>query len=352
MNAAIRLLLTMAALAPFVRVASAQSVNISGSVDSGYRRIGGADTMGPSNSTRDIVLFTGNEDLGSGNSIFFYVQFRFNLGTGQMNGANAVDATTTRGAKQTLTPNVDIAQQPFRQDWIGWRNNRIGDVRFGRMQLPMQELNGNYDAFDTSTVASVHTGGVEASMRTNSAIYFRSAFFYGFRLHLAYAMRDGDGTQGFIQTPSTIGQPMTLANSVAPEGAGLEYNHGGVSLSLTYDRNGANLKSTGAYGSYDFGVFKVFTQLEQAQLDYNGTMDRRWSVSMAIPVGSLSKVKIGYLQTNNSALPGISTKFGIGLDYGVSKRTTLYTDFAKMGGRENTEANNLPRFDIGLWHRF
>ncbi|WP_250518388.1 porin [Caballeronia sp. ATUFL_M1_KS5A] len=352
MNAAIKRGLAMAALSQFVAGASAQTVNISGSVDEGYRRIGGADTMAPSNSTRDIVLFTGNEDLGGGNSIFFYIQNRFTLANGQMNGANAVDPVTSKSGKQTLNPNVDLTQQPYRQDWIGWRNNLIGDVRLGRMQFPLQELNGNYDAFDTSTVASVHTGGVEASMRTNGTIYFRSAFFYGFRLHVAYATRDNGGTQGFIQTPTTVGQPMALSNSVAPEGAGLEYNHGAVSLSLAYDRNGANLKSTGAYGSYNFGWFKAFTQLEQAQMDYNGTMDRRWSVSVAIPFGVGNKVKVGYLQSNNTALPGISKKFGIGVDYSLSKLTTVYTDFAKMGGKENTQANNLPRFDIGLWHRF
>ena len=74
-----------------------------------------------------------------------------------------------------------------------------------------------------------------------------------------------------------------------------------------------------------------------------------------MPFGA-AMFKIGYTDWSDEDV----SKFGIGLDYSLSKRTTLYTNVGKLDGdgRAGTAAGTLnddnrkTRFDVGILHRF
>jgi len=352
-------MIALAVLAGFAGVASAQSsVTLSGSIDAGLRRQDNVTSMTGAGSSRNNLTFAGTEDLGGGNSAFFALNHRFNVQNGTQNGQNSVVGTTPTPAPApatvVTTQTVDAASQFYRQLWVGLKNNSVGDLRLGRMLFPVQELNGNYDVFGTDTVGSTHTGGLKANLRTNSAGYLRSASFGGLQIHAALGRKDGGGTQGGVQTSSpTAGQALILSNTVAPAGAAAVFATGPVSVALAWDRSGADLKTTALYGSYDLGVAKLFAQYEKTDVNLVGGDDKRFSVSAGIPVGALSKVKVGYLRIDDSTKVGKQSKLGAGFDFGLSKRTTVYTDMAKLSGEEGlTTVNKKTRFDIGINHKF
>jgi predicted porin len=336
-------LIALAVLAGFAGVASAQStVTLSGSIDAGLVRANGVTTLGGAGSSRNNLTFSGTEDLGGGNSAFFAMNHRFAVQNGTQNGQNSVVGATTTGTTQTQ----DVAAQFYRQLWVGLKNNAAGDLRLGRMLFPVQELNGGYDVFGTDTVASTHTGGLKANLRTNSSGYLRSASFGGFQVHAALGRKDGGGTQGGVQTAGV------LSNTVAPAGVAGLFATGPASVAVAWDRDGADLKTTALYGSYELGVAKLMGQYEKTDVNLTGGSDKRYSFSAGIPVMGTSKVKVGYLHIDNSTVAGAQSKLGLGFDFGLSKRTTIYTDMAKVSGDEASVAAKKTRFDIGVNHKF
>ncbi|ACB35671.1 outer membrane porin [Leptothrix cholodnii SP-6] len=344
-------MIALAVLAGFAGVASAQSsVTLSGSIDAGVRRIDGVNDMAGAGSSRNNLTFSGVEDLGGGNSAFFTLNHRFNVQSGTQNGQNSVVSTTAAGLPNAADP----AAQFYRNVWVGLKNNAIGDLRLGRFLYPVQELNGNYDAFGTDTVGSTHTGGLKANLRTNSSAYLRSANFAGFQLHLATGFKNnGQTNQVVAATPPATGF-VTVANTKAPVGAAAVFATGPMSVALAYDSNGAELTTKALYGSYDLGVAKLMAQYEKTDVNVAQTAsDKRYSFSATIPVGALSKAKVGYLHIDDTTKAGTQSKFGAGFDFGLSKRTTVYTDVAKLRGDEGLTTNNKKvRFDIGVNHKF
>lgn len=339
-------LIALAVLAGFAGAAAAQSsVTLSGSIDAGVRRANSDTSMGGAASSRNNITFAGVEDLGNGNSAFFVLNHRFAI-NGTQNGAN----TTTAGAAS-----ADSAAQFYRNAFVGLKNNNIGDVRLGRVLFPLQEINGGFEPWNGGdTVGNVHTDGRAANaatstLRANSTIYLRSANFGGFVGHAAVGAADGGGTQ---------------TNTVKPQGFGGVFTYGPATVAVAYDRNGKDIETLGAYAKYNAGFATVFAQYETND-DVNGSVagsptDKRVSLSAAIPYGAFTG-KIGYREMSRSDLAGKAKKVGLGLDYALSKRTTVYTDFSKSGGGDAELANasgttavkaRKEQFDIGVQHKF
>jgi len=158
-------LLALAALTAFAGAASAQSsVVISGGIDLGIASVGTVidgkaendikmQTAGK--SARSNLTFRGKEDLGGGMYASFYLNHRFNPENGTVNP----------GGNRESTDN-----QFWRNSFVELGGN-WGAVRLGRYLAPIQELNGNYDAFGTDTVGSVHVnsfGNVRANSRSST----------------------------------------------------------------------------------------------------------------------------------------------------------------------------------------
>lgn len=331
-------LVALAVLAGFAGAAAAQSsVTLSGGVDLGVRQANGTTDIDGSGSPRSNLTFSGTEDLGNGNSAFFVLNHRFSTKNGTQNGAN----TTTAGAAT-----ADAAAQFYRNAWVGLKNNSIGDLRLGRMLFPVQELNGNYEAWATYTVGSIHIDGraaneATASLRTNSAAYFRSASFGGLVSHLAVGSATGGGTQ------TTKGEPI---------GVGFEYTLGPAAVAIAYDRNGNYLKTYGAYARYNAGFATFYGQFERnpdaVAATAGSQSDKRFSLSAAVPFGAFT-AKAGYRSMDRSDVAGKNEKFALGLDYALSKRTTIYTDVSKTKGLDGTTAaGRKPQADLGVAHKF
>jgi predicted porin len=320
-------LLALAVLSALTSVSYAQSsVTLSGSVDLGIVRQKGAWNMQNAGSSRTNISLSGTEDLGGGMNAFFYVNHRFNLNTGAQRDANAF----------------------WRQGWVGLGGG-FGNVRLGKMLPPLQNFNGDFDPFGTDTVGSVHTGGVYAGQvasgsRYNNAIYYTSPSLGGLSLHAMIAAADNN---------SELAVPF---GSERPTGLGVNYAAGPIRVSAAYDRNADDKKTKGIYGMYNAGFANFMFQWEKGDTYSTVTTDvARWSIGTKVPFGAAT-LKAGYTKWSDEDIK----KFGIGLDYSLSKRTTLYTDLGKLsgdgkagtpGGTLNDDARKT-RFDVGINHKF
>lgn len=401
-------LLALAVLGAFAGAASAQSsVNISGSIDGGIRRVGTATghdwQLANSQSGYDNITFRGVEDLGNGMNAFFYMQHRFTLGTGADNG------TTNNGSSDAF----------WRQIWVGVGSNTLGNVRLGRMLVPLQDFNGNFEPFLTGTVGSVHTSGIAATIRATNSVYYRSPSFGGLVLHAMVATADNQnqgntapgttgraagGSEGEIGVPGNpqgyfmplarVGQP-AFQN---PAGVGARYTAGPIDAAVAYDRNAADMKTFGIYGAYDFGFIRPMFQFEKGDncisalavctttgntVATGKEKIKAFSAGLTAPFGAFL-LRTGFLRIksdikNANGTDRDATKFGFGGDYNLSKRTNLYATVGKWtgdralgagsgalgagtgaggnayGAGTNTGARttaNKAMFDIGLTHRF
>jgi general bacterial porin, GBP family len=339
-------LLALAVLSAFTGAASAQSsVTLSGAVDLGVVRQNGAWNMGNAGSSRTAFTLSGSEDLGGGMRAFFVMNHRFNMNTGAQRDANAF----------------------WRQGWVGLSGG-FGDVRLGKMLPPLQDFNGQFEPWGGGdTVASVHTGGLYSGnskfgSRYGNTVYYRSPALGGLAFHASISAADNNS-----ELVSSTATALPPGGAERPIGLGLIYSAGPLRFAAAYDRNADDKKTSGLYGSFNAGFATFMAQWEKGDL-YTSALatledTSRWSVSAAVPLGQAT-LKAGYTKWSDEDVK----KIGLGLDYALSKRTTLYTNVGKLsgdgyqdanrragfGGPTNTlsDLNRKARFDVGVFHRF
>jgi predicted porin len=360
-------LLALAVLSAIAGTASAQSsVTLSGIVDAGIRRVGvatpsGTDTdwqVGGSQSGYNALTFSGREDLGGGMYAFFALNHRFRINNGTVNS----ESNTCAGTVPTPTPSVCTGVNTF------WRNTAVGlgggfgDVRLGRILMPLQDMNGGFDPWATGTVGSIHTGGITATIRANNAVYYRSPSLGGVSIHAAIAAGEGQ-LQG--ETANNFGQVAgrgALGGQERPIGASIRYAAGPVNVGLAYDKNYADIKTVGAYGSFDFGFMKLMGQFEKGDsqnaagsaLFVGGPTKenmKNYSIGIRAPLGPVT-ILAGAVRADSDLDNRDGRKFAVGLEYSLSKRTNLYTNAGKSSGDRFTDAQRKAAFDVGVTHRF
>lgn len=347
-----RSLLALAVLGAFASAASAQSsVTLSGIVDAGVRHRGtntGYDwDMAGSGSAFNSFTLSGREDLGGGMFAFFALNHRFAINTGTINTAD-FGTGTGRASSPTF----------WREAAVGLGGG-FGDIRLGRILMPLQTMNGTFDPwYGGYTVAGTHTGGITATIRANNAIYYRSPNMGGLSVHAAIAAGEGqlaaETANTFRSSAPAPGNPGGFGER--PAGFSLRYAAGPLNVGIAYDRNYAKFKTTGLYGSYDFGVAKLFAQFEDGDGTIGGVLATKekvkaFSIAANIPFGAVVG-KVGYLRYNSDRVNQDATKFGFGAEYNFSKRTLVYSDIGKASGNRLSVGEKKTAFDIGLRHKF
>jgi len=347
-------LLALAVLGVFASAASAQSsVTLSGSVDAGLRRVGTATghdwRMQGSQSGYNAFTIAGSEDLGGGMRAFFALNHRFAIQNGTGNGT-------------TYAAGID----PF------WRNTEVGlsgafgDVRLGRILVPIQVVSGTFDPFLTGTVGTVFTNSIAATARATNTIYYRSPTMGGLSVHASISAAEGqnqagNGTTGLgeIGNPGAQGYFARTVdlNRERPMGFNARYTAGPLRLAAGYDRNTAGMKTAGVYGAYNFGVFTLLGAFEKGDNFTSAAAAalaediKTFSLGVTAPFGPVL-IRAGYLNIDSDLVNRDAKKMGFGGDYNLSKRTNLYATVGKWSGNRISVANKKAQFDLGVTHRF
>jgi predicted porin len=313
----------IAAAAAALAAPTTSSVSLTGTIDIGmYRAFDGSKQIGP--LSRSNITFSGQEDLGGGLAATFRLQHRFesDTGTTESTGKPFWQGESTVGLKGgfgrvRLGRALDVVSE---HDWAydPWYN-------FDRVASPAwNNWHWNYASDRTS-----NSGGAEYG-RLSNGLFYDTPSLGGFTLHFSGSFENnpggGDGNNA---------------------GLALNYAGGGVMAMLASSRNssgdtvqflGLNYKlgDWALMGAYDRSVFN-------AAVDSTAKV---YTLGVVYSMGA-ANFKAGY---GNRDVDGAKSNFlGLGADYSLSKRTSVYVS---LGRQDPDNADTSNAYGVGMNHSF
>ena len=339
-------------------VASAQSsVTLFGIVDATLA-VGNGSGVGSSDKTQltnsgynsSRLGFRGTEDLGGGMSASFWLEATVNNDNGTGGATNTNNQATGGSAGNGMTFNrrstVSLAG--------GW-----GEVRLGRDYSPQFWNLTVFDPFGTNGVGTTQTlrssrGGAVNVRASNSMGYFLPRNLGGFYGQVQYYLGENNQTGAATEDDG--------------KGAGLRlgYAAGPVNVALAFSSTNyatGDIKTTNIGGQYDFGVAKVMAHYNRDRVSAPASVTQTgYLIGGLIPMGA-GEIRLAYSRSkNNAAVSARTNKYAIGYVHNLSKRTALYTTFARVSNSGGaavalngavTAANDKSTgYDFGIRHSF
>ncbi len=373
-------------------VASAQSsVTLFGVVDATYAHGSGSGVGSSSksqltnsgyNSSR--IGFRGTEDLGGGMSASFWLEAGVNNDNGSGAATNLNNQATGTGAATAGTQGLTFN----RRSTVSLASG-LGELRLGRDYSPQFWNQTVFDPFGTNGVGTTQTlnsglGGLTAVRASNSIGYFlpgNLGGFYGqFQHYLGENNQTGVATEddgkgsairlGYANGPvnvaiatSSTKYAQTAAVAAVLPAQGVTGVSADTPASAAVAAGGGNVKSTNLGGSYDFGVASLMALVTRDRVSSATSVTGKGAlIGGLIPLGA-GQIRVAYstYKTNTAAAPK-SKKIALGYVHNLSKRTALYTTFARVtnsGGASQalngavTAANaRSTGYDFGIKHSF
>jgi predicted porin len=353
-------LIALAALASFAGIASAQSsVTLFGIVDAtlayGKGTVSNKTQLTNSGYNSSRLGFRGTEDLGGGMSASFWLEAGMSNDDGQGAATNSNNQASGVGAavagRQGLTFN--------RRSTVSLAGG-FGEVRLGRDYTPQFWNLTVFDPFGTNGVGtnqiqnSIITG-VTSTRASNTIGYFLPGNLGGFYGQVQYYL--GENNSG-------------AATSKDGRGAGIRvgFANGPFNVAVATSRTkyaAGNTTQSNIGGMYDFGMAKVMGQYSRDKNDalgVGGATGKGWLIGGLVPVGA-GEIRLAYsrYEVDTVGTPE-SKKIALGYVHNLSKRTALYTTFARVknsGGAASslngsvTAANGKSTgYDFGIRHSF
>jgi predicted porin len=339
-------LIALAAVAASSAALAQSSVTLFGIVDMNVRNVkqGGVSqsSMGQDGTASSRLGFRGVEDLGGGMSASFWLEAGLDP-----------DAGTPAGLQFQRRSTVSLS-------------GGFGEVRLGRDYTPTFWNHTVYDPFGTNGVGnSTNTFGVLGSgattlVRANNTIAYFTPNLSGFQAQLQYAFKE------------------TQADNDPNEYAGLRlvYSAGPLSASIATASEGSAAANVNAYkrtnigASYDFGFVKPMFQYAMGKFETNAGVDQEVKlvlIGATAPVGP-GLLKASYVRSSYDNFAGDANQFAIGYEYGLSKRTALYANYARISNKAGaafsvsaeagatgaavTPGQSSRGFEVGVRHAF
>lgn len=298
--------------------------------------------------------FKGAEDLGNGLKAIFEMEF----------GSISMDDNGGLGSN--------------RHAWIGLTGD-FGTVIGGRLDGVRYGIYNRYDPFGGGNVGNFTQMTAQVD-RANNAIAYVSPTFAGFTGILAYSTA--------VATDEAAGnRPVARTDDWRLNTINLGYKNGPIQADIDWEKvyqQSTDLQAvvTTLGVSYDFGVVKVSALYDilKATDEADDDIDdiRTWLVGVKAPVTSNLVLKAVYGKTKQKEDGGSGTlfsqcvsgekcdakKWGIGVDYLLSKRTNFYASYGSISNDrdaayELSQAANsggagygTRGFDLGIAHKF
>ncbi|QEL65981.1 porin Gram-negative type [Oryzomicrobium terrae] len=305
--------------------------------------------------------FKGQEDLGNGLSAIWTLEMGLSLDNGQstLHGTNGGDTGATN--VQNVTNGSAIFQ---RQAFAGLKSNTLGQLTFGRQYTPFYAVKASTDPFALGLGGTLNNlmGYVPGNAdRLNNFALYVSPSFAGFTFGAGYST----GQENNSNANNLGGNSYEAGRTF---GALAQYANGPVYVGLAY--HNARTVPTAVAGSvpradawylgasYDFQVVKLFANYSQGSAakntvgSDNDLKGRLWNVGVTVPFLGKHKVIAAYTQAYNNTAGSPSNDgaklWGLGYTYDLSKRTNLYTSYARLIKDDNSgtwNANGQVRID-------
>jgi len=330
-------LLALAVLGAFAGAASAQSsVTIYGIIDASIKKgndgtsalngdpngtinNGEAWTVGPTTSNR--LGFRGTEDLGGGMKANFLFEHRFRSDTGALEAASFWQGSS----------------------WVSLSGS-FGEVRLGRQYVPAFFIGlasdpWGYD-YNVAGANSFTRGGSPISRSSNQVTYL-TPNMGGFTAQIAVAPGEGGGApaSGNPETGNLRNLGFNVRYTAGPLDVGFGYND----VDAAVDTNYWNLM-----GSYDLGMVKPILAVSRGEVGTTETT--QYLLGARAPMGAgVLKAVVARSTVDTGALETDTTKFGLGYEYMLSKRTSVHAD---VGTAKTDGLTRRTAFEAGVKHVF
>lgn len=314
------------------------SVSIYGLVDAGLSRTNNGVSLtngvvsGGQSASR--IGFKGTEDLGGGSSASFLLESGISIDTGAMTQAGSAFG---------------------REAWVGLNNDKMGSVKLGLQYSPIRNALANIDPFNVgSSVSALKTFGDGAYVeRVSNSISYLTPSISGFSGQVVYGFGEVAGNSSANRNT----------------GFGLNYDNGPLAVRGAY--NNRNINAVGVNSqvrenligaTYDFGMVKGHAAYAQRNLENKIIAINRKSydylLGVSVPLGAHS-IMASYIRNNVRDIANSSSnQISLGYGYELSKRTNLYTNYARYTNDSavalNVAANGLTgsQFNVGIRHKF
>ena len=346
-------LIALAVLAASGAAMAQSSVTLFGIVDATYAYGSGSVanksqlTNSGYNSSR--LGFRGVEDLGGGMSASFWLE----AGVNNDNGSGGTTSTNNQGASG-VTGGGGLT---FNRRSTVSLNGGFGEVRLGRDYTPQFWNLTVFDPFGTNGVGTTQTlnsslGGPTTIRASNSIGYFLPGNLGGFYGQAQYYM--GENLSN-------------AANKKDGNGLALRagYANGPINVALAFSDTkflSGNIKAVNLGGQYDLGVAKIMAHYNQDDVK-GGAEGKGFLIGGLVPVGA-GEIRLAYstYKIDTVGADPRSNKIALGYVHNLSKRTALYTTFARVSNKNGaasslngavTAANrNSTGYDFGIRHSF
>ena len=371
------------------------NVTIYGTIDYGFGMRSGNGGLGTSNPNSNAAAalsaqefmsgtdvqnrlgFKGAEDLGDGNKVIFELEMGFLANTG-------TNSLPTTGSESSGI---------FRNhSWVGMTGN-WGTMLGGRVDGARYGVSERYDPFGGGTVGTPLSLNLQVT-RADNAIAYVTPNYEGAYAILAYTS-NLVGPNNSCQTCVNFlkGSPGSNNSDIRLWVVQLNYAKG--PLSLTFNTEHDHFHNTDdmqhvydVAASYDFGVAKLMAMWDKVTTDTPGGHpdgfglgnERTWWVGGTVPITEHDTARAVYarykdLTPFNPLVGGDNScsKWGIGGEHYLSKRTNFYADFSSInqhdhgactiyynsyqssldaGTVSNTGGVGTRGVDVGMVHRF
>jgi predicted porin len=302
------------------------SVTVSGLVDLGVYR-GFDKTKNVGTIQRSNLAFSGSEDLGGGLAATFKLSHRFDADTGRPEGEGfkpfwqGESTVGLKGAWGSLRLGRAL-DAVWNNDWAydPWYN-------FNRIASPAwQYWHYNYSSSRTSNNGTAEYG------RLSNGVFYDSPSFGGFAFHLSGSFEKAAGPG---------------AGSGNNAGLSLNYDQGPVSVMVAHSKNSSDDTVTYVGAKYSFGDLSIMGAYDRSK--YEAAVDstaKVYTLGATYKIGQ-TELKAGYGHLN---VDGTKSQFlGLGADYWLSKRTSLYVS---AGRNKPDRADSTSAYGVGIAHSF
>jgi predicted porin len=314
----------------FAGAASAQSsVTLYGRMDLSIGKNIGSAEKGMFNGSGSRLGVRGVEDLGGGLKGVFQLEHRFDADTGQ-----AANFNVARRGQTAATANGN-------RFWGGRSivgvSGGFGQVVLGREYTTAflgSQLIADPWGWDTvaAAVTSTITGGAIAKVRNDSSITYTGKF------------------GGFSLGAQTAERTDTFTNvNKRPFNFNVGFAGGPVTAHYGYEAPGDNAKWNSFGVDARFGAFKPGVFVGTGKAADGGKHNALMLTGVGYFGAGELRLAAGTLKRKfNGTTTTVVSAFAVGYHHSLSKRTTVYADFAR-NGKATAEKTG---YDFGLKHNF
>ena len=329
-------LIAMAVLAASGAAYAQSNVTIYGAVDINYTKVRG-ESVFMDERYNNRLGFMGSEDLGNGLKATFQLEQRFTLFDGRTNGGVNGDGQDRmfNGAA-----NVGLA-------------GSFGQVRFGRLNEIATETYRQIDPFQQYGVAGmietifrggnwdpIYGGG---NGRLSSTARYDSMNMNGFKLMASYTLRNSENGDYAENNGYAVGGT---------------YNNGPLYLVANYNKvaNSSSSNNWNVGAAYAFGPAKLSAGYESSKDKVQDETQKNWIVGLSYKIGA-GVINASYNQSD--WLDGKQKKYALGYTHNLSKRTSVYANYAHTKNTDYPNADldsaasgSSSAVEVGITHKF